>query len=516
MINKLWLFITRHWRLWFTNINIDSRVVAYTLFALLSSLLAVNNKILFIITCIYVLLVYIRIKSAVTTFIYAFFWLQIYQVGQLYVFRVIEPELLIKGSLYPEGRSLYFTATPLLFVLIAATFSLPFILAKYKGFLVLRYTTISYALFLLTKIASSISSTILPYLAVFHTLHDIFLFGFVLTACWFLSRQSSRNRQRIIYTSLFIMVLSLFFEFGIVVIQMLKRNIIGLAIESAKSVPLFGFGADENPLQFRPVGLSTHANILTIRFIQYFFTLGVASFLLPTQTEYRRVRSVFWLTALVCLAVILVAQSRTGYMSVIIPCVMIIFIHRRFFVPLAGQARSFAARHRMLFVCLAIIVCVLLTDRVLYTQYVFSESGGWNTRMLLAEEAMKLISRYPFLGVGTGMFIPAAFNEQRYETVGLSIMRYFPESVHNGYLLLFAENGGLALFLFALAVISFMIDIARSSCTMIVKSFIIAGSVSGLLYMIMQPYVSGLSMSVIVAFFAVTMMYEKTVDKKIH
>lgn len=516
MIKKLLRFIKRHWHLLFANVNIDSHVVAYTLIALLSSLLAINNKVLFIITSIYILFVFIRTKSATTTFIYAFLWLQSYQVGQLYPFRVIEPEMLLKGSLYPEGRSLYYVATPALFVLIAATFSLPIIIMRYKGTLVLRYTTISYALFILAKLVSSLSSTILPSLSVFQTLNDVFLFGFILASCFYLTAQTSQIRYTVIYTSLLIIMLNVFFEFGIVMIQMLKHNIIGLAIESTKVIPLFGFGADENPLQFRPVGLSTHANILTIRFIQYLFTIATASLMLPRQEAYNRVRFLSWFVSFLCLVVILIAQSRTGYISTLLPLVGIIIINRHAWSSWILQVRLYLHRHRLFLVALIVITTTILTDRLLYTQYVFTESGGWNTRSLLIQEAVKIINKYPVLGVGAGMFIPAAFNEQRYETFGLSIMRYFPESVHNGYLLLLAENGGIAALLFVVATVCFTIEIVKSSFTTLIKSLIIASAIAGLIYMTMQPYVMVLPLSMVFVYFIVASKYEKTPYNKIH
>lgn len=222
-------------------------------------------------------------------------------------------------------------------------------------------------------------------------------------------------------------------------LQFALRSGLGLTIEQRQDTPHFGAGMDENPLQFRPVGLSSHANSNAHQLLTY----GIFSFLL-LQILLKKNQPIFSPIMLVsmflfCFFAIIFTQSRAVYLSLALIIVVSSFIYRlqaykksEFFL---NTIRN-SVVYKMLFYAFIFVVLVILFDRSLYSFYSFHPRAGFQIRDKLYEEAMAMWWQDFYFGVGNGMFIPALYS---FNPTG--IVSYFPESVHNGFMLFITERG---------------------------------------------------------------------------
>lgn len=503
-------YFQRLWQSIMTGTPVDKKICTYTLLFFIVSLATPNNKFFFLLAACYVAIVFLHTKSAGATFLYGFFALQMYFIGQRHEFLIIPPEELQKNTLYPNGRYLYYTVTPLLILTMAASFSMPFQLLKSVRLPQLPRSLVGFGLLYLVSLISAMSSQLMPTLAVLYTLDNIFLFGWVITTYCFLRCQPKRTLQILLTTTFIIIILSVSIETSVTSLQYIKRGLLGLNIEGTRSIAPFGFGPDENPLQFRPVGLTPHANALSARSVALFYAILLITNVLSVKKGRRKVKYFSWFGAALCLFTIVLTQSRIGYASLLFPLAGLAFFHRAAVSSLLRELYKKVTPYLLYFVPFIAVASFILVDRLLYLQYVFAESAGWKTRLLLIQEAIKLIVRYPFLGVGTGMFIPAAFNEQRYDdTPGISIMRYFPEGVHNGYLLLTAENGIVSLLVLILIIFLIVRELKGRRFTFSTKSLILAGILANLIFMTAQPTSMNFPVNILAYYFVGIYLYGK-------
>ncbi len=112
MIVQLVHRFLRSWNTLLAGIVADKKICSYTLLLFIFSLAMPNNKFFFLLAALYVAAVFWHTRSAGATYLYGFLALQMYFIGQRYEFLVIAPELLLKNTLYPNGRYLLYTVTP--------------------------------------------------------------------------------------------------------------------------------------------------------------------------------------------------------------------------------------------------------------------------------------------------------------------------------------------------------------------------------------------------------------------
>nr|MBP7741027.1 hypothetical protein [Candidatus Woesebacteria bacterium] len=106
------------------------------------------------------------------------------------------------------------------------------------------------------------------------------------------------------------------------------------------------------------------------------------------------------------------------------------------------------------------------------------------------------ILKNPVLGVGAGMFIPAAFEQNV-----TKVMSYFPESVHNGFLLFMSESGFIAFILYVCGLYS-LIWIAQKSHLSGFFLVTMMAILANFIVMLFQPFAGILPLAVIGIFFA--------------
>ena len=481
----------------------NKRVCLVTTLFLILSLIVPSNKIFFVTSSLYIGTLFLVTRSAAKTYLYSFFVLHIFSIGQIYAYQVIPPEKLQLNSLYPEGRSLFFIFTPLLAVTMAASFSLfgeIFRTTKIHAIALIPSSIYGYLIFFLLSLISSSKSDILPSLSMLYVLTDIFLLGWTILTILLLSRLPKPKKNVVIATILILLVLVLLFETGVILLQFLRRDLVGLHIEGRKDVPYFGLGADENPLQFRPMGFSMHPNILTIRVIGEFFSIALLLSYIYENMKHKTLIVLGTVGLFVSALILVFTQTRSAYTGLTLAIGFIALRHYGIIKKWVIEAMNRLSSVKVLIIPLVVISTVIVSDRLLYASLIFTETGGISTRMQLAEEAIVLINKYFIWGVGKGMFIPAAFNQHYLEQYSESIITYFPEAVHNGFLLILSENGILAGIGYVFLIVLLLRDILKAHVSQLTRSIVFGSLMSFFTLMLLQPYILLLPLSVIIFF----------------
>lgn len=218
--------------------------------------------------------------------------------------------------------------------------------------------------------------------------------------------------------------------------QMIKRAPIpvpGLKVSdlSAMTVSLGESGA------FRPFGLFDHPNTLA-DYVIWLLLPALALVLLGRQRIAARVWWIALLTALASTGMLLATLSRGGWAATLLGAAVIAVIYTR--RGLLGR------RHAAL--AAAGAVTALLTVAAVYPQVFLrlTEPDGRSTesRLLLNDQAFKIIGKHPLLGVGLGGYNESAFNNIPSSWADVSIEYHealLHLVVHNSYLLTAAELG---------------------------------------------------------------------------
>jgi O-antigen ligase len=426
-------------------------IVLFTYFTVL--LLIPSNKLFFAFSFVFVGFLVFSLKSLPKAIFLAYLPLSIIGIGQQYSFLVIPAEALIT-TLYPQGRFLFFVLQPSHIIGILLLLYVLFSVLK-TCYMYVRQKSLKSALFppklsailfflllhILLSVVSSGYSQFLPNLSL------LYMFSSWISICWILvgfliiqQESGLKNKGKLLRQLFYVVVTCALFLSSITIVQFLTRSTLGLAIEVRDDVPVFGLGADENPLQFRPIGLSAHANNNANILVAYL----IKSILLYMIIKYKKVsfpvtfNLIMIYIFLVSLAIFL-TQSRAGYLSYMLVIIPFFFTNKDRIADYVKRVNRIVKIHRaikyVLYVSIALVSSITF-DRLLHSMQSFTSSGGLTTRQSLQTETIALLQSHLILGVGTGMAIPALFS---FNPSG--IISYFPESVHNGFLLTLVENG---------------------------------------------------------------------------
>jgi hypothetical protein len=292
-------------------------------------------------------------------------------------------------------------------------------------------------------------------------------------------------------------------------VQLILRSTVGILIEQTNLIPHFGAGADEDALQFRPVGLTTHANILAY----WIFCASIAVLLLSTMIDRSvilkpRIYQSFVWTIGIGLFVLGITQSRSAMLAAIAAIGIIVFHNLTILWNVIRTSYITIKRYKFIFIVAVAYLSIIIPTRALYSVYSLSPSGGITTRSLLNTDAITLLNMNPFLGVGTNMFIPAAF---KLDPTG--VMKYFPEAVHNGFLLLLSENGYIVFMLYVGYIYLIIRTAISNGLTSIGKSILIAGIVGSSIIMLFQPFFEILPLYLVIFILSTAKPYEDIYDK---
>ncbi len=464
------------------------------------------NKIFFITATFYILSLLYITQSIQKTFLFAFVPLGMIVIGQVYVTTVIPFSALATNS-YPEGRQFYFRFSPFLVLLLSSivVFVAQAIKQRGKLFLGIEHLFVFAGLFF--SGLSALKTEHFPILSLLTTIQATGIVCWVLNCQFLLRNLVSIEKTKLLRTFLFIVILMATVQNFVALGQYLKRSTLGIYIEQSTVIPTFGTGADENSLSFRPIGLQTHANDLANSELSLLFTVAV----LLCWLSARKQELPWWFITIffgVSGLVLLLTQSRAAYIAIAIGLIVLFLVQKKAVTALLSVLQQKLRPLIPFFILGAIYLVPLVTERLLYSIYSFGFGGGITTRRMLEKQAFALLQAHPFYGVGPSMFIPAAFKQDPE-----GIIKWFPESVHNGFLLLLVENGSVA-FVFFIGFLYFLVRaIILSRLDSFTKAVIRVGFVSTFILMFFHPFDNLLSFLVLTSWILVyiqdTNYYEK-------
>ncbi len=475
---------------WF---SADSKVIASTLAFFTLCVFIPSNKIFFVLSSLYILAVFFFTRSWKLTLLYVFIPLSQFGIGQSYVFNLI-PAHILKHPLYPDGRNAYYAFTPYTALGLSMVIWVACAGIKKYGSFLWGGAELAAAVSILLQTISAAHSTYVPHLSVLYALNSVFLLAYVMLLRIVLL--PSRIHARTVTASLIALAtLCIFFQTGLAILQYIKRSPVGLKIEVANELPYFGAGADEDSSQVRPVGLTSHANIFAFELLNL-WAFTVVLWIASGPMMRKNISNVVLIGGAVGSIGIILSQSRSGYLGWLLLSGCFFFVLFRFEKKLYASVLAVAQKMKIGIIALIPIATYVTIMRILYTLESFNPHAGAGTRTYLLREATELILKHPVWGVGIGMFIPAAFEQQVTQ-----VMTYFPEAVHNGFVLLLVEQGLLVCF----SVVVLYVLLVRSIYEVknVPLSILAIGSIFSVwCCMLFQPFSAILPMAVVGIFAA--------------
>lgn len=434
------------------------------------------------------------------------FWpLSFYYVGQLYVFRIIQPEDL-NHPLYPDGRSLFFKFTP--FLVLGMTMIVSWVIRvlttkfRLKSWVVINILMMMVLAQVLSLINGDLAMPGVVYLA-----NIVSQLAVVVWLWWTIDylRQSETEEMDRFWSYLLAIIKSfLVIESGVMLAQGIRGGTLGLVVEQSSILPYYGAGSDESALLVRPIGLHAHANVAS-----YYLLMGLEAWIL-VWLGIKKKGVEIWSQSWVLLVIIalLWMQSRTIFVAGFIWLCGWGYLY---FDQIKKKVGKIYLKGWSLGGAILLILFsgIILTNRFWGTISSRGVNSGWETRIRSIEVAARVIQRHGWLGVGVGNYIPVAYRED----VG-SAMRQFPEAVHNGWLLITAEQGLIGLGLW-LAFIWIMIKLTLRLVTDIkIRWLVLGGFISQGVVFMFQPITDILSMNVMLIVILLATKYENGTDKR--
>lgn len=482
----------------------NKNVILATYLYLLISLITPTHKLLFVVSFVFFVTLLLITTSIEQAIIYSFFPFLLFNVGRDFTINVV-PASAVLSPLYWDGRNIVFEFSPFFILAITSIFILAVLFFK-RG--LKAKTPLFFYLFLGSYALHFVSTLKSPYLRELSLAFLVSEFAFLVwlfIAFFLVSRLSVKMKRELLVSLLFIFVGLVFLESSVTIAQVIKRSVLGLSIEKVDSIPSFGYGIDENPLLFRPVGLNYHANSLA----NWHVLLMPAVLLLWIKVKNFIPSRISKLTMVLYLSLslttILLTLSRSAFLSVGI-FVLLFFVFER---QVLEKAIKFSLRYfrnyKILILVSLIYFSFVLPDRIFRSLYSFSETGGFATRKEQIVEALDLIRIYPLWGVGIRMFIPAS-----YDLWPKGVVSYFPEDIHNGFILYVAERGLVATFIYLIGLYYMTKCIVKYEHSKVVRLIMFYSVIASFAMMAFQPFINTMSVGVLVtALILGSKVYEK-------
>lgn len=431
-----------------------------------------------------------------------------FNIGQIHQILVIPVSAIISDQ-YLEGRHLSWLVSPFLMISVVAL--LLFFWWQRKLQTKFHFLQHEKMIIVATGCAllSALYGSLIPGLSMFQVLTPLVGIIWIMYLITLGKNIRKKEWQKIIVTLTCVILLLIFFEGLVVVLQTLWKSSLGLLIEATQMAPVFGLGADETSGTFRPFGLSIHPNGLANR--QLTLLLSVL-FLWSYKGKKKNSHpsQLVWLALGLSAMMIILSLSRAAYIAVTVVTFFICLRHPN----LINQTRHLAIKalaqtrlwHKIILSILTGGLIFKLSQRLLSSLYAFSEAGGVTTRLVQYQEAWEVFKRSPFLGIGDQMFIPTSFH-----LFPKGVMSYFPENVHSGFLLLLIERGLLGFVFYVLFFWLFFYAIRKSQLQKINKTMLYSGLISGFVMMAFHPEKNFFSLLILLGLAVVH--YEKKADK---
>ena len=470
----------------------NKNVILATYLYLLISLITPTHKLFFVASSVFFVALFLITTSIEETIIYAFFPFFLLNVGRDFTINVV-PASAVLSPLYWDGRSIVFEFSPFFILAITSIFILVILFIKQglkaKPPLFLYLFLGSYAL----HFVSALKSPYLRELSLAFTVSEFAFLAWLFIAYFLLSRIPTKMKTELLVSLLFIFVGLVVLESSITIAQVIRGSVLNLSIEKVDSIPSFGYGIDENPLLFRPVGLNYHANSLANWQVLLMPAVLLLWIKLKNFIPSRISKLTIVLYLSLSLTTILLTLSRSAFLSVVILFLLFVVFERKRLSKAIKFSLKYLRNYKILILAALIYFSFVLPDRIFRSLYSFSGSGGFATRKEQLVEALDLIRIFPLWGVGIRMFIPAS-----YDLWPKGVMSYFPEDIHNGFVLYVAERGLIATFIYLIGLYCMMKCIVKYERSKVVRLIMFYSVIASFVMMTFQPFINTMSVGVLV------------------
>lgn len=238
-----------------------------------------------------------------------------------------------------------------------------------------------------------------------------------------------------------VLIACLFFELGVVVGQVLKGGSIGLVIETIGNYIVVDESLDAVGL-LRYGGTYMHANALAHAIlIPLCFALSALFF--PFGKKDGVVFSGFFAG----LFVLIVTMSRSAWLSFAFGFGIFFVLTRLGWGYKLTLIIGLSKLYKFILIGALIFLGVMMMPRLISTLYSKGLYGSIETRSMLLKEYKELLPAYIYTGVGLEMDVyvqyirSSYFGSRNIDAPNRSVLLYFPEPVHNGFLRLLIQVG---------------------------------------------------------------------------
>jgi len=418
------------------------KMALITAISVLLFVIAPNNKVVFAISFFHLLSLLMVTDTLVEALLYTFLpWLT-FSSGRNFQ-QVQVPLEVIQSATYQSPVVSTFSLSPLFFLGLIVFGAVLFSSKKWlRSNNVAVVTPILLLVFyLFTRFFSAATTEYSGFYSVMYVFDELALFSW---AMLLFSLVAEGKKARFVFANLIIILVMLFFtEICLSFLQLLHGGPFGLFSERAHYIAQFGMGADESEELLRVSGFRFHPNGLADSLI---------SFLLPSMLLLFQIWNKKKAATLSTVAGLLVISALTLNRVSMITVAFLIILEWGMLMDVAKKTISSLQKFSKLIFYLGVVsflpagvLGMRILQRVYLSIFSFSETGGMSTRFEQYSEAIQIIFKTPYFGVGPDMFTAAL-----YRWLPNGQLRYFPEKVHNGFLLIGAESGLVSLFLLGL------------------------------------------------------------------
>ncbi|MBI3385811.1 O-antigen ligase family protein [Candidatus Gottesmanbacteria bacterium] len=283
---------------------------------------------------------------------------------------------------------------------------------------------------------STFFGSVLPWVSFFHVL--FFIEPFILYT-YITSKRV--GRPTVLLAAL---IAAVGFESVLVLLQNIKGATIGLVVEDFPDYIPVDLSRDVSGAAIRLGGTFAHANILAHYLI--------FSLIMMLPIVFDATSSLSFIAAIVSTAgivALIFTESRSAWFGWLTGLLVFFYLaekvwHMRLRLPKGIWRVTIISAP-----ILAAIAATVVIPRIAGTAYTFEPFGSAETRQLLFREATSAIRAHPLFGVGIAvdvyyMFLHGSPGSRT------SVISYFPEPVHNGFIELFVQSGiiGFVAYLF--------------------------------------------------------------------
>ncbi len=267
---------------------------------------------------------------------------------------------------------------------------------------------------------------------------------------YFLCRIYMQDRK-IQKTIVFLLITFIIFEVGITILQSFLGHPLGKFIEEANILYPYGKVASEDVTLYRPAGTMGGPTLVS-RFLVMLLPFVILN---PKNIFSLSKKIRLLLIGLTFVAVFSTLTRLSWFTSVAVSIICLFLLKRtKAYLKYINMKNITAA---IAFSSIAIFfIAPLLVRRLETTTISLEKYQSWNLRIDLAYEALNLIQQYPLFGIGMGIFLTKAGEENI-----TGIFNYSDQIVHNQLLLISSEMGIPAALIFVAFVISVYVHFFR-------------------------------------------------------